>query len=232
MGGRHPPTVGERRSPQQPIDAAGPLPDATQTLSRSSQFDERLPRTRSAPRVLFWIAILALLLALIAGGIAAVVILTSDSHHSTTPPRHVSPKPPAFAPSINLARLATTPRAIVATPAADGGLWYQAASGDLTRLTAGTGKIGYALRGTPHVIGMALDGPSVVLLTAFHGHAALVVRSRGSGQIESRITLPAAPACASHPGPQCQPVEVAGCSGFRSPLALQRSTQKVALYTL
>ena len=92
--------------------------------------------------------------------------------------------------------------------AGNGGLWYQATGGAVTRLAATDGSVNYTFGSARPALGLAVSGGSLLSLVNGSAGAKLVFRDRGSGQVQSRLPLPGAPVC-STPAIACAPL-VAG----------------------
>src|SRR6185312_7603544 len=106
---------------------------------------------------------------------------------------------------------ATAPAAhgIAVAAAGNGGLWYQATGGSVTRLAATDGSVNYTFRSARPALGMAVSGGSLLVLVNGPAGAELVYRDRGSGKVQSRLPLPGAAGC-STPATACAPVVANG----------------------
>jgi hypothetical protein len=128
---------------------------------------------------------------LVAAAIGIVMWLQGDSGGSTPAPA-VSPRPPAFTVSTTVAATAPAANGIAIAAAGNGGLWYQATGGAVTRLAATDGAVNYTFASARPALGLAVSGGS--LLSLVNGpRAKLVFRDRGSGQVQSRLRCPAPP---------------------------------------
>jgi hypothetical protein len=154
------------------------------------------------------IVVLVVGLAVLAA-IAAYVLATGDDTTSPEPTQTVpsSAKPPAFDPHTGLTLRIPSSAGLVATPAADGGLWYQTNRSNLTRLSADTGKTSYAFNGTPHNVGLQLTGRSLSVLRAEQSRGLLISRDRGNGHVTQSVRLPAAPSCTAASAGDCGPIQ-------------------------
>jgi len=150
------------------------------------------PERRRRGRTLAGSAVVVLAVAVAAAGFIA-------TRGSGGAGPETSPKPPAFEPVVAITSRATAPSGLAATPAKDGGLWYQMGTGDLTRLAAASGRVAYAFPARGAALGMVVSGRTVELLT----RSALVERDRGDGSVPRSLALPSSAVC-------CGPVVAAG----------------------
>jgi hypothetical protein len=151
----------------------------------------------------YLIAAVVILLLLLGGGAAAIVLRGNDSNdhaQSNAVIPATSPKPPSFAPSVNVTARVRSKPGFAVIPAKNGGLWYQTQTGNLTRLDD-TGHVAYEFSTRAPAFGLAVAGRTLVVLTK----SALIGRDRGTGLIQSVVSLPTAPVC-------CDPVEADGTS--------------------
>jgi hypothetical protein len=155
------------------------------------------------------LAIAALVLPiLVAAAIGIVMWLQSDPGNSAPTPA-VSPRPPAFAVSTTVAATAPAANGIAVAAAGNGGLWYQATGGAVTRLTATNGSVNYTFAAARPALGLTVSGGSLLSLVNGPAGAELVFRDRGSGQVQSHLPLPGTPVCAT-PATACAPLVADG----------------------
>lgn len=182
-----------------------PGPPAVPVVVRAPTRDRVASDRRRAGRL----AIAALVFPiLVAAAIGIVMWLQSDSGNSAPTPA-VSPRPPAFAVSTTVAATAPAPNGIAVAAAGNGGLWYQATGGAVTRLTATNGSVNYTFAAARPALGLTVSGGSLLSLVNGPAGAELVFRDRGSGQVQSRLPLPGTPVCAT-PATACAPLVADG----------------------
>jgi hypothetical protein len=182
-----------------------PGPPAVPVVVRAPTRDRVASDRRRAGRL----AIAALVLPiLVAAAIGVVMWLQSDSGNSAPAPA-VSPRPPAFAVSTTVAATAPAANGIAVAAAGNGGLWYQATGGAVTRLTATNGSVNYTFAAARPALGLTVSGGSLLSLVNGPAGAELVFRDRGSGQVQSRLPLPGTPVCAT-PATACAPLVADG----------------------
>src|SRR4029077_15683939 len=76
----------------------------------------------------------------------------------------VSRRPPAFTVSTTVAATAPAAHGIAVAAAGNGGPWYQASGGSVTRLAATDGSVNYTFASVRPALGMAVSGGSLMLL--------------------------------------------------------------------
>jgi hypothetical protein len=111
--------------------------------------------------------------------------------------------------STTVAATAPAAHGIAVAGAGNGGLWYQATGGSVTRLAATDGSVNYTFPSARSALGMAVSGGSLLVLVNGPAGAELVYRDRGSGKVQSRLPLPGAAGCSS-PATSCAPVVANG----------------------
>jgi hypothetical protein len=155
------------------------------------------------------LAIAALMLPIVvAAAIGIVMSLQGDSGGSAPAPA-ISRRPPAFTVSTTVAATAPAPHGIAVAAAGNGGLWYQAPGGSVTRLAATDGSVNYTFSSVRPALGLAVSGGSLLSLVNGPAGAELVFRDRGSGKVQSRLPLPGAAVC-STPATACAPLVANG----------------------
>jgi hypothetical protein len=178
-----------------PVPGVAPPPiaavqQAPATARRARRQTRSVPRPAVAAAALFVVAIAA----------AAVYLTTRSTHsHAATRPAPVvptSPRPPSFAPVVSVTAHAASRPGLVATPAHDGGLWYQSPTGNLTRLATADGGIAYAFATHQPARGLVISSHTLIVVTA----DAVIERDRGNGRLRQTLPLPAPPGC-------CPPIE-------------------------
>jgi hypothetical protein len=188
-----------------PATGGVPLPPPVPVVVRAPTRDRVASDRRRAGRL----AIAALVLPiLVAAAIGIVMWLQGDSGGPTPAPA-VSPRPPAFSVSTTVAATAPARKGIAVAAAGNGGLWYQATGGAVTRLASTNGSVNYTFASARPALGLAVSGGSLLLLVNGPAGAELVFRDRGSGQVQSRLPLPGAPVCAT-PATACAPLVADG----------------------
>lgn len=189
-----------------PPPAPPAAPAVVQAPARDRVTGDRVARDRRRAGRL---AIAALMLPIVvAAGIGIVMWLQGDSGGSAPAPAR-SRRPPAFTVSTTVAATAPAAHGIAVAAAGNGGLWYQATGGSVTRLAATDGSVNYAFRSARPALGMAVSGGSLLVLVNGPAGAELVYRDRGSGKVQSRLPLPGAAGC-STPATACAPVVANG----------------------
>ncbi len=141
-----------------------------------------------------YLIIAAVVLLLIAAAVAIAISRgRSDSPSGAASPGSTatSQQPPAFSPSIAVTANIESNGGVAATPALDGGLWYQTPTGNLTRLAARDGSVAYAFPSHEIAFGLAVAGRSVLVLTS----SAVVARDRGTDRRTQTLPIPSQPVC-------------------------------------
>ncbi len=151
------------------------------------------------------LAIAALMLPIVVAAAIGIVMWQQGDPGGSTPAPAVSRHPPAFTVSTTVAATAPAPNGIAVAAAGNGGLWYQAAGGSVTRLAATDGSVNYTFSSVRPALGLAVSGGSLLSLVNGPAGAELVFRDRGSGKVQSRLPLPGAPVC-STPATACAPL--------------------------
>src|SRR6478609_5824417 len=138
-----------------PPPAPPAAPAVVQAPARDRVAGDRVARDRRRAGRL---AIAALMLPIVvAAGIGIVMWLQGDSGGSAPAPA-VSPRPPAFTVSTTVAATAPAAHGIAVAAAGNGGLWYQATGGSVTRLAATDGSVNYTFPSARPALGMAVSG--------------------------------------------------------------------------
>ncbi len=186
-----------------PTPASPPTPAVVRAPARDRVARDR----RRAGRL----AIAALMLPIaVAAAIGIVMWLHGDSGGSAPAPAPaVSRRPPAFTVSTTVAATAPAPHGIAVAAAGNGGLWYQAAGGSVTRLAATDGSVIYTFSAVRPALGLAVSAGTLLSLVNGPAGAELVFRDRGSGKVQSRLPLPGAAVC-STPAAACAPLVANG----------------------
>ena len=147
-----------RVPPPPPAPPAAPVvvqAPARDRVARDRVAGDRVARDRRRAGRL---AIAALMLPIVvAAAIGIVMWLQSDSGGSPPAPA-VSPRPPAFTVSTTVAATAPAPNGIAVAAAGNGGLWYQATGGAVTRLAATDGSVNYSFGSARPALGLAVSG--------------------------------------------------------------------------
>src|SRR6478752_1185686 len=138
------------------------------------------------------LAIAALMLPIVVAAVIGLVMWLQGDSGGSAPAPAVSRRPPAFTVSTTVAATAPAAHGIAVAAAGNGGLWYQAAGGSVTRLAATDGSVNYTFASVRPALGMAVAGGSLMLLVNGPAGAELVFRDRGSGKVQSRLPLPGA----------------------------------------
>jgi hypothetical protein len=214
-----PPAAPDQAPLSAPSSVAGTVGEAdggdeTPVAITTQQVDTTVPSSRSAAatpasirvrepergrRAPYLIGAGLVMLLLLGGGMA--ILLHRDSSSGERPSAAApatSPKPPSFAPSVSVTAHVRSRPGFAATPAKNGGLWYQTQTGNLTRLDD-TGHVAYTFSTKQPALGLAVTGRTLVVLT----QSALTERDRGTGRTQRVVSLPSVPVC-------CDPVEAGG----------------------
>jgi hypothetical protein len=207
LTGREPSEHGLRIDPatgQVPLPP--PARPATPAVVRAPARDRVASDRRRAGRL----AIAALMLPIVVAAVIGIVVwLHGSDSGSSPPPPAVSRRPPAFTVSTTVAATAPAPHGIAVAAAGNGGLWYQATGGPVTRLAATDGSVNYTFSSVRPALGLAVSGGSLLSLVNGPAGAELVFRDRGSGKVQSRLPLPGAAVC-STPAANCAPLVADG----------------------
>jgi hypothetical protein len=155
------------------------------------------------------LAIAALMLPILVVAVIGIVRWQQGDSGGPPPAPAVSPRPPAFTVSTTVAATAPARHGIAVAAAGNGGLWYQATGGSVTRLAATDGSVNYTFGSVRPALGLAVSGGSLLSLVNGPAGAELVYRNRGSGKVQSRLPLPGAAVC-SVPATACAPLVAAG----------------------
>jgi hypothetical protein len=155
------------------------------------------------------LAIAALLLPILVVAVIGIVRWQQGDSGGPPPAPAVSPRPPAFTVSTTVAATAPAPHGIAVAAAGNGGLWYQATGGSVTRLAATDGSVNYTFGSVRPALGLAVSGGSLLSLVNGPAGAELVSRNRGSGKVQARLPLPGAAVCPA-PATACAPLVAAG----------------------
>jgi hypothetical protein len=155
------------------------------------------------------LAIAALMLPIVIAAVIGIVVWLQGDSGGSPPPPAVSRRPPAFTVSTTVAATAPAAHGIAVAAAGNGGLWYQATGGSVTRLAATDGSINYTFSSIRPALGLAVSGGSLLSLVNGPAGAELVFRDRGSGKVQSRLPLPGAAVC-STPATACAPLVADG----------------------
>jgi hypothetical protein len=155
------------------------------------------------------LAIAALMLPIVVAAVIGLVMWLQGDSGGSAPAPAVSRRPPAFTVSTTVAATAPAAHGIAVAAAGNGGLWYQAAGGSVTRLAATDGSVNYTFASVRPALGMAVSGGSLMLLVNGPAGPELVFRDRGSGKVQSRLPLPGAAGC-STPATSCAPLVANG----------------------
>ena len=143
-----------------PPPAPPAAPAVVQAPARDRVAGDRVARDRRRAGRL---AIAALMLPIVvAAGIGIVMWLQGDSGGSAPAPA-VSRRPPAFTVSTTVAATAPAAHGIAVAAAGNGGLWYQATGGSVTRLAATDGSVNYTFPSARPALGMAVSGGSLLV---------------------------------------------------------------------
>jgi len=189
-----------------PPPAPPAAPAVVQAPARDRVAGDRLARDRRRAGRL---AIAALMLPIVVAAAIGIVMWLQGDSGGSAPATAVSPRPPAFTVSTTVAATAPAAHGIAVAAAGNGGLWYQATGGSVTRLAATDGSVNYTFPSARPALGMAVSGGSLLVLVNGPAGAELVYRNRGSGKVQSRLPLPGAAAC-STPATSCAPVVANG----------------------
>jgi hypothetical protein len=152
-----------------------------------------VPSGPPVPRRAWLLAAMGVVVVLMLAAAALAIVSrgSGEGRHAAVAGVATSHRPPIFAPSIGIAAQVTSRPGVTATPARDGGLWYQTPHGNLTRLAADTGRVAYAFRTSLPAVGLAIGGRSLDVLT----QTAVEQRDRGTGRRQQSLLLPAPPIC-------------------------------------
>ena len=187
-----------------PPPAAGQAPPPTPPVVQAPMRADVDPARRRASRLVM----AALAVPVVAAVAVGVLLLTSggDSTDAATPPARSAalPPPPSFAISTAVGADAPSSPGIAVAPAGNGGLWYQAPEGALTRLASDDASINYAFDTSRPALALGVSGHLLVALVAATSGDQLIYRDRGSGRVAGRVTLPRPPVC--------RPAAVADCA--------------------
>jgi len=178
-----------------------PAPPATPAVVRAPARDRVARDRRRAGRL----AIAALMLPIVIAAVIGVVVWLQGDSGGSPPAPAVSRRPPAFTVSTTVAATAPAANGIAVAAAGNGGLWYQATGGPVTRLAATDGSVNYTFTAVRPALGLAVSGGALLSLVNGPAGAELVFRDRGSGQVQSRLPLPGAAVC-STPVTACAPL--------------------------
>ena len=178
-----------------------PAPPATPAVVRAPARDRVARDRRRAGRL----AIAALMLPIVVAAVIGVVVWLQGDSGGSPPAAAVSRRPPAFTVSTTVAATAPAAHGIAVAAAGNGGLWYQATGGPVTRLAATDGSVNYTFTAVRPALGLAVSGGALLSLVNGPAGAELVFRDRGSGQVQSRLPLPGATVC-STPATACAPL--------------------------
>ena len=182
-----------------------PGPPPAPSVVRAPARDRVASDRRRAGRL----AIAALMLPIVVAAVIGLVMWLQGDSGGSAPAPAVSRRPPAFTVSTTVAATAPAPHGIAVAAAGNGGLWYQAAGGAVTRLAATDGSVNYTFSSVRPAMGLAVSGGSLLSLVNGPAGAKLVFRDRGSGKVESRLPLPGAALC-SAPATACAPLVAGG----------------------
>ena len=188
-----------------PATGRAPLPPPAPAVVRAPARDRVASDRRRAGRL----AIAALMLPILVVAVIGIVRWQQGDSGGPPPAPAVSPRPPAFTVSTTVAATAPAPHGIAVAAAGNGGLWYQATGGSVTRLAATDGSVNYSFGSVRPALGLAVSGRSLLSLVNGPAGAELVFRNRGSGKVQSRLPLPGAAVC-STPAMACAPLVAAG----------------------
>ncbi len=185
-------------------------PPAEPSIVRAPERPQVRDARRNAARL---VTVGAVLPAVVVAAIAATLIYRSFDGGTAAPrrARTASAPPPAFTVSTAVRTRARAGSGIAVTPAGNGGLWYQPAGGDLTRLASSDGSINYRFPTPRPALGLAVAGQAVLAVSDSAAGAVLISRDRGTGAVTGRVPLPGTPVC----GPLaagCDPVVADGAA--------------------
>ncbi|HEY0386815.1 MAG TPA: hypothetical protein VGC71_00085 [Gaiellales bacterium] len=195
--GRTPPSAPPEQPPPAVVQAPARAPDAS-------------ARRRAARAVTFG----AILPMLVVAAIGGTLLYRSTTGGASSPHRmrHTSAPPPAFTVSTTVTAHAAAPSGIAVAGAGNGGLWYQAAGGALTRLASTDGHVSYRFSTGSPALGLAVSGDSLLTVTNTPAGGALVAHARGSGAVTSRAPLPGTPVCGFAAAAGCDPAVANGAA--------------------
>ena len=183
------------------VPPSPPAPQQAPAVVRAPARDRVARDRRRAGRL----AIAALMLPIVVAAVIGVVVWLQGDSGGSPPAPAVSRRPPAFTVSTTVAATAPAAHGIAVAAAGNGGLWYQATGGPVTRLAATDGSVNYTFTALRPALGLAVSGGALLSLVNGPAGAELVFRDRGSGQVQSRLPLPGATVC-STPATACAPL--------------------------
>src|SRR6478735_6985272 len=128
------------------VPPSPPVPQQAPAVVRAPARDRVARDRRRAGRL----AIAALMLPIVVAAVIGLVMWLQGDSGGSAPAPAVSRRPPAFT--------------VSTTVAGNGGLWYQASGGSVTRLAATDGSVNYTFASVRPALGMAVSGGSLMLL--------------------------------------------------------------------